>query len=193
MGRKFVSHTQLCGVDLRIIKRKSAWLTYLHIYVEWGPPTLASLRSQLVFCMCRIDPYALARSSYTTVRSFLPLFALRISCVMALVTSTQSEKLGSPSFWTEVALYTFPVRKDVNRLARSCEEYFPLNVEQQNHSELVNRLGIPFLWCKYSFSLFPRIWNISVPPDSFQEPPYPHEKLCAHLVHLVRESIGSGC
>ena len=48
MGRKFVSHTQICGVDLCIIKRKSAWLTYLHIYVEWGPPTLASLRSQLV-------------------------------------------------------------------------------------------------------------------------------------------------
>ena len=48
MGRKFVSHTQIYGVDLRILKRKSAWLTYLHIYVEWGPPTLASLRSQLV-------------------------------------------------------------------------------------------------------------------------------------------------
>ena len=30
MGRQFFSHTQICGVDLRIIKRKSAWLTYLH-------------------------------------------------------------------------------------------------------------------------------------------------------------------
>ena len=51
MGRQFVSHTQICGIDLRIIKRKSAWLTYLHIYVEWGPPTLASKRSQLVYTM----------------------------------------------------------------------------------------------------------------------------------------------
>ena len=42
MGRMFVSHTQIYGVDLRIIKRKSAWQTYLHIYVQWGPPTLAS-------------------------------------------------------------------------------------------------------------------------------------------------------
>ena len=42
MGGQFFSHTQIFGVDLRIIKRKSAWLTYLHIYVEWVPPTLAS-------------------------------------------------------------------------------------------------------------------------------------------------------
>ena len=42
MGRKFVNHTQICGVDLRIKKKKVGLANLSPSLYRVGPPTLAS-------------------------------------------------------------------------------------------------------------------------------------------------------
>ncbi|KAH3794642.1 hypothetical protein DPMN_148179 [Dreissena polymorpha] len=104
---------------------------------------------------CGIDPYALAKSSHTTVRSFLPFFASLISCVIALVCSIQPENPGTPLFWTEVLMYALPVRKDVSLLARMAKNIFPSTLS----SEIVrNWLTVLEL----------RSFGVNIPSASFQ-------------------------
>ena len=99
-----------------------------------------------------MDPYALAKSSQTTVRSFLPFFASRMSCVMALVCSTQPENPGTPPFWTEVSIYKLPVRKDVSPFARMAKNIFPSKI-------VLNWLIV----------LESRSFGVNIPSTSFQE------------------------
>ena len=103
-----------------------------------------------------MDPYELAKSSQTTVRSFLPFFASRMSCVMALVCSKQPENPGTPPFWTEVSIYKLPVRKDVSRFARMAKNIFP--------STLSNEIVLNLL-----IVLESRSFGVNIPSASFQE------------------------
>ena len=90
------------------------------------------------------------------MRSFLPFFASRISCVMALVCSTQPENPGIPPFWTVVSIYELPVRKGVSRFARMAKNIF--------HSTLSNEIVLNWLTV-WEFCSF----GVNIPSASFQE------------------------
>ena len=68
MGRQFVSHTQICGVDLRTIKRKSPWLTYLHIYVEWVPQPWLLKEANLFYSLLGADKVDAVSLIFTLIR-----------------------------------------------------------------------------------------------------------------------------
>ena len=82
--------------------------------------------------------------------------------------STQPENPGTPPFWTEVSIYELPVKKDVSRFARMAKNIFPSTLSNEIVLKLVDRLGIPFLWCKYSFRLLPRGWNTPFRQTTFK-------------------------
>ena len=99
-----------------------------------------------------------------------PFFASLIGCVMALVflRSLRTQELLPSGLKSQ---YTKCESGKMSVVLQERRRIFPLDVEQRDCSELVDRFGILFLWCKYSFRLLPRGWNIPLPPDYFQEPP----------------------
>ena len=72
-----------------------------------------------------MDPYALVKSSQTTVRSFVPSFASQISFVMTLVCSMQPENPGTPLFLTEVS----GLSGKMSAVLQGWQRIFPLDVE----------------------------------------------------------------
>ena len=122
-----------------------------------------------------MDPYALAKSSQTTVRSFLPFFASLISSVMALVCSTQPVNPGTPPFWTEVAIYELPVRKDVSRFARIAKNMFPSTLSNEIVLNWLTVLEFRSFCVNIPSASFQEAgtspFQIPLPPYYFQEPP----------------------
>ena len=69
--------------------------------------------------MCGIEPYALAGSSHTTVRSHLSAFVSCISWLKMLVCSTHPENPGIAPFCEDVSTYSLAVIYVVNLLAKT--------------------------------------------------------------------------
>ena len=111
---------------------------------------------------------------------------------MALVCSTQPENPGTPPFWTEVSIIRIASQERCQSFCKDGEEYFHLDIEQRAFSKLVDCLGIPFLWCKYSFPLLLRGWNISFCQTTFKSLDN-HLKSSGHILYtLYGMALGPG-
>ena len=75
--------------------------------------------------LCEIYPYAFARFSHSTAK--FPLFSLasRISCDTTPVFSIQPRIPATPSFCTDVSMYSFIIRNLERRLNRMLKNIFP--------------------------------------------------------------------